>query len=46
MSWFDKSAIKFGDDWRRSITEGIASSHKFIAFLSKYSTRDPSRPPR
>lgn len=21
--WFDKSEIKFGDDWRRSITEGI-----------------------
>src|SRR6185295_17412538 len=22
--WFDKSEIKAGDDWRRSITEGIA----------------------
>src|SRR5438132_13511127 len=39
--WFDKSEIKFGDDWRRSITEGITRSHKFVAFLSKHSTRDP-----
>ena len=21
--WFDKNEIKFGDDWRRSITDGI-----------------------
>lgn len=40
--WFDKSEIKFGDDWRRSITDGIASSQKFVAFLSKHSNRDPS----
>lgn len=39
--WFDKSEIKFGDDWRRSITEGITGSQKFVAFLSKHSTRDP-----
>ena len=39
--WFDKSEIKFGDDWRRSITEGITNSNKFLPFLSKYSTRDP-----
>ena len=39
--WFDKTEIKFGDDWRRSITEGIASSHKVVSFLSKHSTRDP-----
>lgn len=39
--WFDKSEIKAGDDWRRSITEGIAGSDKFISFLSKHSTRDP-----
>ena len=25
--WFDKSEIKFGDDWRREITEGIVQSH-------------------
>jgi hypothetical protein len=39
--WFDRNKIKFGDDWRRSITEGITNSHKFLAFLSKHSTRDP-----
>jgi hypothetical protein len=39
--WFDKNEIKAGDDWRRSITEGITNSHKFVSFLSKHSTRDP-----
>lgn len=39
--WFDKSETKFGDDWRRSITEGITGSNKFVSFLSKHSTRDP-----
>jgi hypothetical protein len=39
--WFDKNEIKFGDDWRRSITEGITNSQRFVSFLSKHSTRDP-----
>jgi len=39
--WFDKSEIKGGDDWRRSITEGIVDSHRVLSFLSKHSTRDP-----
>lgn len=39
--WIDKSKIKGGDDWRRSITEGIVESQKFVAFLSKHSTRSP-----
>lgn len=39
--WFDKSEIKFGDEWRRTISDGIAGSHKFLSFLSKHSTRDP-----
>ena len=39
--WFDKSEIKAGDDWRRSITEEIAKSDKFVSFLSRHSTRDP-----
>jgi hypothetical protein len=39
--WFDKCEIKFGDDWRRSITDGITNSNRFISFLSKHSTRDP-----
>jgi hypothetical protein len=39
--WFDKSEIKVGDDWRRSITDGIVDSQRVLSFLSKYSTRDP-----
>ena len=39
--WFDKSEIKFGDDWRQSITEGVFNSDQVLSFLSKHSTRDP-----
>ena len=39
--WFDKSEIKSGDDWRRSIIEGISASDKVLSFLSKHATRDP-----
>jgi len=39
--WFDKSEIRFGDDWRRAITDGIVASNRVLSFLSKYSTRDP-----
>jgi len=39
--WFDKTEIKSGHDWRRSIAEGIMDSHRVLSFLSKYSTRDP-----
>ena len=39
--WFDKSDIRFGDDWRRQITNGITGSNRVLSFLSKYSTRDP-----
>jgi hypothetical protein len=39
--WFDKAEIKFGDDWRRSITDGILRCDRFVSFLSKHSTRDP-----
>ena len=39
--WFDKNEIKFGDEWRRSITDGILQSHRVLSFLSKHSTRDP-----
>jgi hypothetical protein len=38
--WFDMSEIRLGDDWRRSITDGITASHKFVSFLAKHSTRD------
>ncbi|MFZ4455987.1 MAG: TIR domain-containing protein [Bacteroidales bacterium] len=39
--WFDKNEIKFGDEWRCSITDGILGSNRVLSFLSKYSTRDP-----
>ena len=39
--WFDKNEIKFGDEWRREITDGILQSNRVLFFLSKYSTRDP-----
>jgi WD40 repeat protein len=39
--WIDSSEIKFGDDWRRSITEGIVGSDLMLSFLSRHSTRDP-----
>jgi hypothetical protein len=29
--WIDKSEIKFGDDWRRSITDGIVRSNRLSA---------------
>ena len=39
--WFDKTEIKFGDKWRRAITDGILQSNRVLSFLSKHSTRDP-----
>jgi hypothetical protein len=39
--WFDKDEIKFSDNWRREITDGIVKSHRVLSFLSRYSTRDP-----
>lgn len=39
--WIDKSEIKFGDDWRRSITDGIMESDLMLSFLSRHSTREP-----
>ena len=39
--WFDKNEIKFGDEWRRAITDGILQSNRILSFLSKHSTRDP-----
>lgn len=39
--WFDKNDIRPGDNWRRSITEGILHCDRFLSFLSKHSTRDP-----
>lgn len=39
--WIDTTDIKSGDDWRRSITEGLTSSSKVLSFLSKHSVRSP-----
>ena len=39
--WFDQTENKFGDEWRRSITDGILQSNRVLSFLSKHSTRDP-----
>ena len=39
--WFDRTEIKAGDDWRRTITDGILQSQRVVSFLSKHSTRDP-----
>lgn len=39
--WFDKSQIKSGADWRKSITDGILKSNRVLSFLSKHSTRHP-----
>ncbi len=39
--WIDKSRIKAGDDWRRSILDGLVDTDWTLGFLSKHSTRDP-----
>ena len=37
--WFDKNEIKFGDEWRRAIPDGILNSNRVLSFLSKHSSR-------
>ena len=39
--WIDSSQIKVGDDWRRSITDGVLRSDWTLGLLSKHSVRDP-----
>ena len=39
--WIDADKIKGGDDWRRSIVQGLTDSDWTVAILSKHSTRDP-----
>jgi len=39
--WIDSEKIKFTDDWRRTISDGIHHSHMVLSFLSKHSIRDP-----
>lgn len=41
LVWIDDAEIKFSDDWRRKITDGIQDSDWMLAFLSKHSVRDP-----
>jgi hypothetical protein len=36
--WFDKNEVKFGDEWRRAITDGILQSNRVLSLLSKYFT--------
>jgi len=40
-TWIDQERIKFTDDWRRTITDGIRQSDLVLVFLSRHSTRDP-----
>ena len=37
-AWFDKSDMKFGDDWRRAITDGITGSVKGSEMRSRRSS--------
>jgi TIR domain len=39
--WIDNAKIKSGDDWRRSIVDGLFDTDWTLAFLSNHSTRDP-----
>jgi TIR domain len=39
--WIDQSEIKAGEDWRRSIIDGLSDTDWVLGFLSKHSTRDP-----
>ena len=38
--WFDESHIRFGNDWRERIANGIEKSGSVVACLSQYSTRE------
>jgi tetratricopeptide (TPR) repeat protein len=39
--WIDTSQIKAGDDWRRSIAQGVQDAQKTLAMLSRHSVREP-----
>jgi len=39
--WIDKSEIKAGEHWRRSIVDGLRGTDWVLAFLSRHSVRDP-----
>jgi hypothetical protein len=39
--WIDTARIKGGDDWRRTILDGLRDSNWTLSFLSAHSVRDP-----
>ena len=39
--WIDSNQIKGGDDWRRSIVDGLMNTDWTLGFLSRHSVRDP-----
>jgi hypothetical protein len=39
--WIDTSEIKVGEDWRRSIVDGLSDTDWVLGFLSKHSIRNP-----
>lgn len=39
--WLDQSEVKAGDDWRRTVTDGLISADTVISFLSRHAVRDP-----
>jgi tetratricopeptide (TPR) repeat protein len=39
--WVDTAQIKAGEDWRRSIVDGLAETDWVLGFLSQHSVRDP-----
>lgn len=40
-TWIDDQRIEHGDDWRRSITDGLQRTDAVLAFLSRHAVRDP-----
>jgi tetratricopeptide (TPR) repeat protein len=39
--WIDTAEIKAGDQWRRSIVDGLSDTDWTLGFLSRHSTRQP-----
>ena len=38
--WIDTAEIKTGDDWRRTILDGLADTNVTLAFLSRHAVRE------
>jgi hypothetical protein len=41
LVWIDSAEIKGGDDWRRSIVDGLMDTDWTLGFLSRHSVRSP-----